>query len=144
MFEWVCVALLEFKSLPGLDEGIFESYVHLNIVVLELTDGAVMFANLRKCVKWVKYEKINWGEEIWTLVYGVGAHSSANFQYMDIWKKDKTWVVISRRFFWKGYLPNLLETALCHQILVFWARDPKFWLQLRFFKPVKSAGSDFT
>ena len=26
-------ALLEFKSRPGLDEGIFESYVHLNIVV---------------------------------------------------------------------------------------------------------------
>ena len=32
-FEGVCVALLEFKSWPGLDEGIFESYVHLNIVV---------------------------------------------------------------------------------------------------------------
>ena len=32
-FEWVCVALLELKSRPGLDEGIFESYVHLNIVV---------------------------------------------------------------------------------------------------------------
>ena len=27
------MALLEFKSWPGLDEGIFESYVHLNIVV---------------------------------------------------------------------------------------------------------------
>ena len=27
------MALLEFKSRPGLDEGIFESYVHLNIVV---------------------------------------------------------------------------------------------------------------
>jgi hypothetical protein len=33
VFEWVCVALLEFKSRPGLDEGIFESYIHLNIVV---------------------------------------------------------------------------------------------------------------
>ena len=32
-FELVCVALLEFKSRPGFDEGIFESYVHLNIVV---------------------------------------------------------------------------------------------------------------
>ena len=32
-FERVCVALLEFKSRPSLDEGIFESYVHLNIVV---------------------------------------------------------------------------------------------------------------
>ena len=30
------MALLEFKSRPGLDEGIFESYVHLNIVVLDL------------------------------------------------------------------------------------------------------------
>ena len=28
--------------------------------------------------------------------------------------------------------------------LFFWARDPKFWLQLHFFKPVKTAGSDFT
>ena len=27
------VALLEFISRPGFDEGIFESYVHLNIVV---------------------------------------------------------------------------------------------------------------
>ena len=32
-FEWVCVALLEFKSWPGFDEGIFQSYAHLNIVV---------------------------------------------------------------------------------------------------------------
>ena len=37
-FEWVCVALLEFKSRPGLDEGVFESYVHLNIVVPALSD----------------------------------------------------------------------------------------------------------
>ena len=28
-------ALLVFKSRPGLDEGIFESYVHLNIAVPE-------------------------------------------------------------------------------------------------------------
>ena len=34
-FEWVCVALLEFKSQPKFDEGIFESYVHVNLVVLE-------------------------------------------------------------------------------------------------------------
>ena len=34
--ETVCVALLEFKSRPGFDEGIFESYVHLNIVVPDL------------------------------------------------------------------------------------------------------------
>ena len=27
------MALLEFKSRPSLDDGIFESYVHLNIVV---------------------------------------------------------------------------------------------------------------
>jgi hypothetical protein len=53
------------------------------------TDGAVMCANLRKCVKWVRYDKINGGEEIWTLVYGVGAQSSANFQYMKIFKKSK-------------------------------------------------------
>ena len=33
-FGWVCGALLEFKSRPKLDEGIFESYVHLNLVVL--------------------------------------------------------------------------------------------------------------
>ena len=32
------MALLEFKSWPGLDEGIFESYVHLNIVVPEQSD----------------------------------------------------------------------------------------------------------
>ena len=32
----VVLALLEFKSRPGLDEGIFESYVHLNIVVPDL------------------------------------------------------------------------------------------------------------
>ena len=44
----------------------------------------------------------------------------------------------------KGYLPNLLESALCHQIFVFWARDLKFWLQLRFFEPVKMARSDLT
>ena len=31
-----CVALLEIKSRPKFDEGIFESYVHLNIVVLAL------------------------------------------------------------------------------------------------------------
>ena len=44
----------------------------------------------------------------------------------------------------KEYPPNVLENWLCHQIFVFWARDPIFWLQLCFFKPVKSAGSDFT
>ena len=32
-FECVFVALLEFKTRPKFDEGIFESYVHLNIVV---------------------------------------------------------------------------------------------------------------
>ena len=34
-FELVSVALLEFKSRPKFDEGSFESYVHLNLVVLE-------------------------------------------------------------------------------------------------------------
>ena len=40
----------------------------------------------------------------------------------------------------KGYLPNLLVTALCHQIFVFWARDPKFWLQLCFLSPLNLQG----
>ena len=31
-FEWVSVALLEFKCRPKFDEGIIESYVHLNLV----------------------------------------------------------------------------------------------------------------
>ena len=31
--EWVCVALLGLKSRPKFDEGIFDSYVHLNLVV---------------------------------------------------------------------------------------------------------------
>ena len=35
------MALLEFKSWPGLDEGIFESYVHLNIVVPDLVDHSI-------------------------------------------------------------------------------------------------------
>ena len=39
-FGWVCGALLEFKSRPKFDESIFESYVHLNLVVLEL-DGKI-------------------------------------------------------------------------------------------------------
>ena len=34
-FGWVCGALLEFKSWPKFDEGSLESYVHLNLVVLE-------------------------------------------------------------------------------------------------------------
>ena len=34
--EWVCVALLGLKSRPKFDEGIFDSYVHLNLVVLGL------------------------------------------------------------------------------------------------------------
>ena len=37
-FGWVCGALLEFKSRPKFDEGIFESYVHLNLVVLDLSN----------------------------------------------------------------------------------------------------------
>ena len=37
-FGWVFGALLEFKSRPKFDEGIFESYVHLNLVVLDLND----------------------------------------------------------------------------------------------------------
>ena len=45
---------------------------------------------------------------------------------------------------WKEYLPNLLETVLLCQIYVFWDRDLKFWLQLRFFEPVRYTGSDFT
>ena len=43
-----------------------------------------------------------------------------------------------------GHLPNLLESTLCHQIFVYWVRDLKFWLQLRFLEPVKMVGSDFT
>ena len=31
---WVCGALIEFKSRPKFDEGIYESYFHLNIIVL--------------------------------------------------------------------------------------------------------------
>ena len=46
-FEWVCVALLEFKSWPGLDEGIFESYVHLNIVVPALSKHTVINRHMR-------------------------------------------------------------------------------------------------
>ena len=38
-FERVSVALLKFKSQPKFDEGIFESYVHLNIVVLALGES---------------------------------------------------------------------------------------------------------
>ena len=38
-FGWVCGALLEFKSRPKFDEGIFESYVYLNLVVLALTNS---------------------------------------------------------------------------------------------------------
>ena len=34
---------------------------------------------------------------------------------------------------WKGYLPNLLESALLCQIFVFWVRDFKFWLLAYFF-----------
>ena len=36
-------------------------------------------------------------------------------------------------FSWKGYLPNLLETALLHQIFVFWVRYFKLWLLAYFF-----------
>ena len=43
-FEWVCAALLEFKSRPGLDEGIFESYVHLNIVVPDLAQFIILLS----------------------------------------------------------------------------------------------------
>ena len=32
--DCVCVALLGLKSQPYFDEGIFDSYVHLNLVVL--------------------------------------------------------------------------------------------------------------
>ena len=32
----------------------------------------------------------------------------------------------------KGYLPNLLETTLLHQIFVSWVRDFKFWLLAHF------------
>ena len=41
---------------------------------------------------------------------------------------------------WKGYLPNLLESAYLHQIFVFWDRDLKFWLQLHFLSPLKWQG----
>ena len=33
IFLKISVALLQFKSRPKFDEGIFDSYVHLNLVV---------------------------------------------------------------------------------------------------------------
>ena len=36
-------------------------------------------------------------------------------------------------YFWKGYLSNLLETALLPRFFVFWVRDFKFWLLAYFF-----------
>jgi hypothetical protein len=50
----------------------------------------------------------------------------------------------SKIFREKGYLPNLLVSVLLCQIFVFWDKDLKFWLQLRFFEFVKMAGSDLT
>ena len=40
--EWVYVALLGLKSWPKFDEGIFDSYVHLNLVVLDLEETLLL------------------------------------------------------------------------------------------------------
>ena len=42
---------------------------------------------------------------------------------------DSTYVYyLKMEYGWKGYLPNLLETALLCQIFVFWVTDFKLWL----------------
>ena len=40
----------------------------------------------------------------------------------------KTSILVRGQTFWKGYLPNLLETTLLHQISVCWVRDFKLRL----------------
>jgi hypothetical protein len=56
------------------------------------------------------------------------------FHFTFLWFFNKS--MISRYSFaivWKGYLPNLLETTLLHQISVFWVRDFKLRLLAYFF-----------
>ena len=53
------------------------------------------------------------------------------------WKQTWKFVFGAIKMCWKEYFPNLLESALCHQIFVFWDRDLKFRLQLRFWSPLK-------
>ena len=55
------------------------------------------------------------------------------FKVRIFWKGHKIWKNLPLKIwrYWvasKGYLPNLLETALLCQIFVFWVRDLTLWL----------------
>ena len=51
-----------------------------------------------------------------------------SFEILLTWKN--VWNYVLK---WKEYFPNLLESALCHQIFAFWVRDLKIWLIAYFF-----------
>ena len=62
------------------------------------------------------------------------------------WKKGQNWfknywrdckIIICN---WKEYLSNVLVITWLPQFFVFWDRDLKFWLQLRFLSPLKWRG----
>ena len=120
------VLLLHFFKFPAPARSEKKSS---NLCVWIKTRNPAIFARF---TKWMKIRQNEMGSKVGIFWEG---HKILKNLPLNIWRY---WVAS------KGYLPNLLVTALCHQILVFWARDPKFWLQLRFFKPVKSVGSDFT
>ena len=82
----------------------------------------------------IDVKKLNDYEIINTFV-----HQGNKFQ-----KLTMVYSILSKNLKRKGYLSNLLVTTLLPRFFVFWDNDFKFWLQLRFFEPVKMAGSDLT
>jgi len=65
----------------------------------------------------ISYLNIFWPRSIYFIL-------NWNWKFWQWGKSDLYWTKIE-----KEYFPNLLESALCRQIFVFWDRDLKFWLQ---------------
>ena len=82
----------------------------------------------------------------WTCIYKCGVKSlfwDRKFLYVVLFPFAKKKEFLETKS-WKEYFPNLLVITLLVKIFVFWDRDLKFWLHLRFWEPVKIKGSDLT
>ena len=87
-------------------------------------------------------QKLQWRPSIAQVsIYKHNSNAVFNTPYMT----DSALVsLVKMEYGWKEYFPKLLESTLLVKIFVFWDRDLKFWLQLRFFEIVKMVGLDLT
>ena len=114
--EWVCVALLGLKCRPKFDEGIFDTYVHLNLVVLgQLLIFILKFPDL--------YAKI----ECWPYYPGV---VQAPVQ-MTLFQINSSKYCIQNNWGWK--LQNLKK-----ELIFVFTNIRKFWLYKCLFRPRRS------